>query len=171
MEKSGGALSMSLSKQNSGRPRWFVKFQGGFQNQDEAIEAFAMLANFRGQQYKTILPTGSQIRNYKTDIVLLGDGMAITVKHGAMPRVITEKAVTFGVGPDLSDADLSFSLRKFPDLEVRIYKARGRPRQNVKRARVKGAREVEGDSWRKAGAKAKISRDAARHSQPHKRRD
>jgi hypothetical protein len=165
-----------------GATKWFVRFEGGFQSREEVFAAFAMLTKVpQIRDSPMFLPTASDINTQgkrklsftesNRDIKLVAEGMTVRLKRAITPTEITEPTetteghISFGVGHEgLVDADLWIQFDKFPDSLIKVYKARGRPRKDIKRAQVKGER-ASGKKWSEIAGKIDTSEDAARHYQ------
>ena len=137
--------------------------RGGFQSVEEVFVAFAVLAKVRTMRFATRLPEESEIREEESvDIVLVGGGMTIKLKSGGALIRVTDKRISYGVGSALWDADHSISIDNFPNLRVEIYKHRGRPQEDFKRAQILGERDA-GEKPSTVGKKFGMSEDTVRH--------
>jgi hypothetical protein len=154
---------MSSAKQKRGCPRWFVRLVGELQSVQEVFAVFALLAKIRTTRFTIRHPANSEIREKgSVDIVLVGGGMTIKLKSGAALIRVTDKQISYGVGRNLWDSDHSISIDKFPNLRIEIYKHRGRPKEEFKRAQVRGEL-FDGTPWPKIAAKIRTTEDSARH--------
>ena len=132
-----------------GRPRsqWFVEFPRKFRDREQFFWVIRQLDRINGTQFSVRVPDAAAIREGKTAVLLVGSGMIIEVKSGATPLEITESRVAHGYS-GFADRDWWIGFEKFPDLKVKLYRHRGRPRNELRNALVQGKR-AEGKSWKK----------------------
>ena len=122
-----------------------------------------LLGKIPVSRFTQMIPAPEEIREGNFDVVLIGGGMRIQLRKGATPKGITDKMVCFGIGSALADKDWEISFDAFPNLQVSIYRHRGRPPKDLNRARIRGER-AKGEHWPEVTKKVgTLSIDAARH--------
>jgi hypothetical protein len=143
------------------RNKLHVKFSRAM-NLSEFFAVAGLLAKIPGMPFKTIDPMDA-VRNGEHDnLVLKGNGVTIEIEHGVGTAIASERVTSVGFGSAMLDRDWEISFDDFSGVKVTLYRHRGRPRRDLVKAQIRGAK-AEGKSWKEAGAPHGLSADAARH--------